>query len=276
MNKEKSIVIVSGSLTAVGAMEIDKYSRDAKIPCSIFAVDDPDLPALLDSESSNVIYRIGPKSFDLYMHKLLPLLSNTEVIDALSNVITAFDKTHSSIIMQKCDIPTPATDILDKSSDLEDLLLPIVIKVGIGNQGVGVHLISSRQELKNVVRDILKTDNSCIAQEYLKESKGKDKRLFVVGNKVVAAMERSSDSDDFRANIHLGGSAKKYIPTNLESILALKATEAHGLLYAGVDIIDSERGPLILEVNPSPGFAISRISGVDVVAKLVAELIRSK
>jgi len=89
-------------------------------------------------------------------------------------------------------------------------------------------------------------------------------------------MERSSDSDDFRANIHLGGSAKKYIPTNLESILALKATEAHGLLYAGVDIIDSERGPLILEVNPSPGFAISRISGVDVVAKLVAELIRSK
>lgn len=272
MHSNKSILVVAGSKSSVGAVEIYDFCQNKSIECSIHTLDDPSLPPLLDNNFRKAIYRIGPKSFDAYQNTLLPRLPNEDAKKGLVNVINAFDKTISAVILQNSDIAVPNTTIINASSDLENLSLPIVIKVGVGNQGAGVYLVRTMDELNNTVNELLKTSTACVAQEYVEESKGSDKRLFVIAGKVVAAMQRTANTGDFRANLHLGGSAKNYIPSELESALALRATKAHDLLYAGVDIIDSNRGPLVLEVNPSPGFAISKITGVDIISELVSKL----
>lgn len=273
MDLKKKIIIVAGSTSSIGAVEILNYCLSSGVGCEVYAVDDPLLPGLLDSQSySAIIYRIGPKSFRVYQNKLLPSLSSQDVITGIKRVMNAFDKTLSAGILSSNGIPMPETVVVDESTVLSDLELPLVLKVGVGNQGSGVFLVKSTEDLQERIAAILKTNSNCVVQEYIEESSGSDKRLFVVGGKVVTAMKRTSNSGDFRANLHLGGSAVKYIPTELEEEIAIRAARAHGLLLVGVDIIDSRRGPLVLEVNPSPGFAISKITGVDVVSELVAEI----
>ena len=110
-------------------------------------------------------------------------------------------------------------------------------------------------------------------QEFIEESKGTDKRLILVGETCIAAMRRTSQTDDFRANLHLGGAMETYAPTAQEVAYAVSATKAFNLRFAGVDIIDSRRGPLVLEINPSPGFSIQAVSSNDIAEEVIKQFI---
>jgi ribosomal protein S6--L-glutamate ligase len=130
---------------------------------------------------------------------------------------------------------------------------PLVIKLIEGTQGVGVVLAETKKAAESVVQTLMGLNANLIIQEYVKEAKGADIRCFVVGDKVVASMMRQAKPGEFRANIHRGGRAEAVKITKAEREIAVKAAKIMGLRMAGVDFIRSDRGPLVLEINSSPG-----------------------
>lgn len=152
---------------------------------------------------------------------------------------------------------------------LEKLGLPMVIKLVSGSQGKGVVLAETRKAAKSVIQALYVTGASTLLQEYIEESSGTDVRAFVVGNRVIASMERSS-SEDFRSNLHQGGTGKPARLTELEKKTAIKSSKAMGLQICGVDMLRSNRGPLVLEVNSNPGIeGIEAVTGRDVAGKII-------
>ncbi len=192
------------------------------------------------------------------------------------------DKLRAAQILAKYDVDTPKTLVSRNTSDIDDLLeqigLPVIIKLAKGTHGNGVILADTRKAAKSALQAFYlynEDGTNILLQEYIKESAGTDIRAFVVGNQVVASMQRESLDDDFRSNIHQGGSGKPIKLTNQEKKTAIKAAKAMGLHICGVDLMRSERGPLVLEVNASPGFAIEKITGRDVASKIIEYIERN-
>jgi len=263
MNHSNILTIISASQTSSGVLSLKAAAFDLHLEILVIAPDDENIIELLGT-TDRVIYRFGPKNYSKYAN-LLPLISNKPRY-ILEKSIGAFDKINTYKILSTAGIPIPKSWIVKK-----DYLYDgnsFVIKIANGNQGLGVEKINSQKDLDDFF-ETYAGDDEFLAQEFIAEAEARDKRLFVIGNKVVAAMERISLSDDFRANLHLGAAAQNYEPSLEEIEIALKSIEAFGLDYGGVDIIDSSRGPLVLEVNPSPGFGISKITGVDVAKELI-------
>jgi ribosomal protein S6--L-glutamate ligase len=152
---------------------------------------------------------------------------------------------------------------------------PVIIKVARGTHGNGVVLAETRKAAKAVMQAFYVEGVSFVVQEFVAESAGVDIRVFVVNGKVVASMLRQSLDDDFRSNIHQGGEGIVVKLTDEERKTAQKAAKAMGLPVAGVDLMRSERGPLVLEVNSSPGFGIEKVTDRNVAAKIIdyAELV---
>lgn len=155
-------------------------------------------------------------------------------------------------------LPVPNTMLCYHEELMERLVVelggfPIVLKVLEGTHGSGVLLLNDLQTAKSLVEIFHKNDQAFILQQYIAESKGVDVRAFVVGDRVVAAMERRSTTDDFRANIHRGAIGQKIDLSPSEEGMVLRATQLLGLQVAGVDFLRGKDGPLILEVNASPG-----------------------
>ena len=267
MNEKKpTIAIVSSTKTKIGAVLLYETSLRLNCDASIVIVDqDGSIESI--SAADKVIYRLGPESYDKFA-KLVGLLSGTARLE-LDRVLASFDKIKANDILSVAAIPTPKTWIVDRGYKYPGT--QFVIKIAKGNKGEGVGLINSQTDLE-VFLSRYANDNKFIVQEFIAEARSSDKRLFVVGDKVVAAMKRQSVSDDFRSNLHLGAQAKTYDPTPEEQDIAVRSLKAFGLSYAGVDIIDSNRGPLVLEVNPSPGFGISIITGVDTAGELIKNI----
>ena len=163
----------------------------------------------------------------------------------------------------------------DNPDDTQDLLAmlgppPHVIKLNEGTQGAGVMLTEKPSASRGVIEALRGLYANFLVQEFVAEAKGADLRCFVVGDRVVAAMKRQAPSGDFRSNLHRGGSAKGVRATATEQDVAIRAARALGLGVAGVDLIRSKRGPLVLEVNASPGLeGIEAASGVDVAGAVV-------
>jgi ribosomal protein S6--L-glutamate ligase len=150
---------------------------------------------------------------------------------------------------------------------------PLVVKLLEGTQGIGVVLAETKQAAESVIEAFRGLDANILVQEYIKEAGGSDIRAFVVGDLVVAAMQRTAKDGEFRSNLHRGGTAKKIKLTPEERTTAVRAAKAMGLRMAGVDLLRSNHGPLVLEVNSSPGLeGIEEASGVDVGAKIYAFL----
>jgi ribosomal protein S6--L-glutamate ligase len=267
---QNAIVIVSGTVNGPGAIALQAAARAAGCKASIVAPDDKDVTDAI-TQASHVIYRLGPKSYPLFVALLEKLRGVARV--ELNNVLRAFDKRDTFTILASASIPIPASWLI--RSDEEFAGKTFVIKIPKGNQGRGVELIHNQGEL-DAFFAAYEGETEFLAQEFISEARAKDKRLFVVGNRVIAAMQRTSTSDDFRANLHLGGEGQAYTPTNEEQTMALQSIKAFGLKYGGVDIIDSNRGPLVLEVNPSPGFGISEITGVNVTYEVIKSLVGAK
>jgi ribosomal protein S6--L-glutamate ligase len=146
---------------------------------------------------------------------------------------------------------------------------PFILKITEGTQGVGVYLIKDLLNAKRFFDHYSNSKTNVILQEFIEESKGRDIRVFTVGNKVVAAMERVAPENEFRSNIHRGGEGRLIVLTDEEKEIAVKAIHSLNLKIGGVDIIRSKRGPMILEVNSSPGLeGIEKSTKIDVASEI--------
>jgi ribosomal protein S6--L-glutamate ligase len=190
-------------------------------------------------------------------------------------VLRARDKLRCLQILAAQGIDMPITVFGDNPDDTNDVLAmlgnpPHVIKLNEGSQGTGVVLAEKRSASQSVIEAFRGLYANFLVQEFIAEAKGTDLRCFVVGKKVVAAMQREASSGDFRANLHRGGSASEAVLSAEEKRIALRAATALGLGVAGVDLLRSNRGPLLLEVNASPGLeGIEAATGVDVAGAIV-------
>ena len=196
-------------------------------------------------------------------------------------VLRARDKLRSLQILAAQGIAMPVTVFGDNPDDTDDVLAmlgepPHVIKLNEGSQGTGVVLAEKRSASQSVVEAFRGLYANFLVQEFVAEAKGCDLRCFVVGGKVVAAMQREASPGDFRANLHRGGSASAAVLSAAEKRIAVRAAGALGLGIAGVDLLRSHRGPLVLEVNASPGLeGIEAATGVDVSTCIIEHLERN-
>jgi ribosomal protein S6--L-glutamate ligase len=191
------------------------------------------------------------------------------------------DKLHTLQILSQHGFNLPLTSFANSSYDTKDLIklvesAPLVVKLLEGTKGVGVVLAETNKAAESVINAFRSLKADILVQQYIKESKGQDIRCFVVGDQVVASMERTAQEGEFRANIHLGATARAIEVSAEESEIAIKAVKALGLEVAGVDMVRSNSGAKILEVNSSPGLeGIEATTGIDVAKKMI-ELVEKK
>ncbi|MGI6611998.1 MAG: 30S ribosomal protein S6--L-glutamate ligase [Candidatus Nanosyncoccaceae bacterium] len=192
-------------------------------------------------------------------------------------IVRARDKLRSMQLLAKYGVDIPKTVVSRNNSDIDDLLeqlggTPVIIKLARGTHGNGVVLAETKKAAKSVLQAFYVMDadgTNILIQEFIEESAGVDIRIFVVGGRVVASMKRKSLTDDFRSNLHQGGTGEPIKLTDDEKKMAIRAARAMGLGIAGVDIMRSKRGPLVLEVNASPGFGIEKVTGRNVAVKMI-------
>ncbi len=190
-------------------------------------------------------------------------------------ILRARDKLHALQLLARDGIGLPTTVFGDNPDDTADLLKmlgdpPHVIKLNEGAQGQGVLLAEKRSSAQGMIEAFRGLYANFLVQEFIREARGVDLRCFVVDGKVVAAMQRKATEGDFRANLHRGGSASAVDLTAQEAEMAIHAARVMGLGVAGVDLLRSHRGPLVLEVNSSPGLeGIEAATGVDVAGAII-------
>ncbi len=184
------------------------------------------------------------------------------------------DKLRSMQILGRADVGIPKTVFARETSDVDDVIeqaggTPLIIKVARGTHGNGVVLAETKKAAQAVMQAFYVEGVNFLVQEFIEESAGEDIRAFVVGGRVVASMKRQSLDDDFRSNLHQGGEGSPVKLTDEERKIAVKAARAMGLSICGVDMMRSSRGPLVLEVNPSPGFGIEKVTDRNVAEKII-------
>lgn len=188
------------------------------------------------------------------------------------------DKVRSIQRLSHSGIPVPPSLFVDIPEEIDgcvDLLggLPVIVKLLRGTQGVGVIKVGEMDQLRSTVETLWNLGERILLQRFVAESEGRDLRLFVVGDRVVAAMERESQPGEFRSNLHRGGKGTNFRPDEELQDVALRAARCMGLGIAGVDVLLSEQGPLVLEVNSSPGLeGIEAATGRDVAKAIVKYL----
>jgi ribosomal protein S6--L-glutamate ligase len=224
-----------------------------------------------------VIPRIGA-SITLYgstVVRQFEMLNVFCVNDSVS-ISRSRDKLRSLQLLSRKGIGLPITGFAHSLDEAQDLIkmvggAPLIIKLLEGTQGIGVILVETSKAARSVLEAFLGLKVNIMVQEYIKEAGGSDIRCFVVGGKVVAAMKRQSKSpEEFRSNLHRGGTATAADITDEEREMAITAARIIGLNVAGVDIVRSEKGPLILEVNASPGLeGIEKTTGIDVAEEII-------
>ncbi len=196
-------------------------------------------------------------------------------------IARARDKLRTLQILSKKSLPFPNSAISNDSLNASKLLdkvggTPVIIKLTEGLQGKGTVLAETKQSAKSIIEAFGLTNTSLILQEFIKESIGTDVRVFILNGKVIGSMIRSSNGEDFRSNLHLGGEAKKVKLTPREREIAVKAAKEFKLNVAGIDILRSDNGPLILEVNSCPGLeGIERAMDKNI-ARLILEFVMSE
>lgn len=185
------------------------------------------------------------------------------------------DKLRCMQILAREGVGLPVTGFAHATQDIDGLIetvggAPLVIKLLEGTQGIGVVLAETYQAAKSVIEAFRGLDANILVQEYIKEAGGADLRCFVVNGKVIAAMKRQGAKGEFRSNLHRGGNAEAIKLSIEERTTAIKAAKAMGLNVAGVDLLRSNHGPVVMEVNSSPGLqGIEKATGIDVAGKII-------
>ncbi|NUN15939.1 MAG: 30S ribosomal protein S6--L-glutamate ligase [Myxococcales bacterium] len=190
------------------------------------------------------------------------------------------DKLRSLQLLSRKGIGLPVTGFAHSTKDIDGLInivggAPLVVKLLEGTQGIGVVLAETKKAAESVIAAFRELDANILVQEFIAEAGGSDIRAFVVGGKVVAAMRRQGAPGEFRSNLHRGGKATVVKLTPEERSTAVRAAKAMGLNVAGVDLLRSRHGPLVIEVNSSPGLeGIEKATGVDVAGSIIEFLER--
>jgi ribosomal protein S6--L-glutamate ligase len=185
------------------------------------------------------------------------------------------DKLRSLQLLSRKGIGLPVTVFAHRTSNPEDIVRlaggpPVVIKLLEGTQGIGVVLGETEKAAESIIQAFGGVQTNILVQEYIEEAKGEDLRCLVIGDRVVAAMKRQGREGDFRSNLHRGGAAKPVKITPQERATAIAAAKAMGLNVCGVDMLRSNHGPVVIEVNSSPGLeGVESATGVDVAGKIV-------
>lgn len=188
------------------------------------------------------------------------------------------DKLCALQLLSRQGIGLPITGFAHALDDIEDLIRmvggpPLVIKLLEGSQGIGVVLADTETAAKALIETFIGLRANILVQEYIKEAQGADLRCFVIGDRVVAAIKRQAKPGEFRSNLHRGGTASLIRITPLERSIAIRAARIMGLNVAGVDILHSQRGPLVLEVNSTPGLeGIEGITSQDIAGLMIEYL----
>lgn len=199
-----------------------------------------------------------------------------QVMNGVLPFMYAKNKIITMQMLAQHGLPIPKTIVIRSLHNFDQAIkvvggLPVVVKVPQSSMGRGVAIVESKRSLVSSVSVLMSHGASnVILQEYIEEANGSDLRIFIIGDKVLGSMERKASGGDFRSNMHQGGTGNVVKITKEESRIALKAANVLGLDVAGVDIIRSKRGPLIMEVNSSPGLAgITEVTGLDVAGAII-------
>ena len=180
------------------------------------------------------------------------------------------------------NVPFPSTGYAHSKEDFDNIIqtvggVPLIIKLVEGTEGVGVFLADNMKHAVNLLKTFQQLSTPLIVQKFIEESAGTDVRAFVIGDEIVACMKRQSKDGDFRANVALGGNAQNVILSDLEKEIALKAARAIGINVSGVDLIRSNNGPLVIEINVSPGFTgLEEITNIDVAGAIIDYAVSTK
>lgn len=197
-------------------------------------------------------------------------------------LVRSRDKLRSLQLLAKAGLGMPKTAFASNPKNIDDVLnqvggAPVVIKLLEGTQGIGVILAETRNSAKSVIEAFLDVEVNILVQEFIAEAKGADIRAFVVDGQIVGAMRRQGAEGDFRSNLHRGGTASVLELSPEEKVTAIKAVKKLGLVIAGVDMLQSKRGPLVMEVNSSPGLeGIEGATGVDIASKIIEYVERNE
>jgi ribosomal protein S6--L-glutamate ligase len=244
----------------------------------------------LDAETPEIHYRGGRilNDFDAVIPRIRPSITFygcalTRHFEALKvfclnssmAISQSRDKLYSLQLLLNSGIDIPTTGFANSPLDTNELIKmvggpPLIVKLLEGTQGKGVVLAETKKAAESVINAFKSLNANILVQEFIKEANGKDLRLFVIDGKVTAAIQREALPGEFRANIHLGGTASVIKATTEEKKIAIKAAKAMGLKVAGVDIIRSSKGPLLLEVNSSPGLeGIEGATNKDIAGEMI-------
>lgn len=223
-----------------------------------------------------IIPRIGA-SVTFYGTAVVRQFEMKKVFSALDSlaITRSRDKLRSLQILSRSGVKMPKTAFTNYSKDENKILshigdAPVVIKLLEGTQGLGVVLAETNKAAKSVVEAFESLKTRVILQEFIEEAGGADIRAFVVDGQVVGAMKRQGKEGEFRSNLHRGGNANIIKLSRAEKATALKAAKCMGLAIAGVDMLESRRGPMVLEVNSSPGLeGIETATGIDIAGKII-------
>ncbi|MEZ5921274.1 MAG: 30S ribosomal protein S6--L-glutamate ligase [Parvularculaceae bacterium] len=190
-------------------------------------------------------------------------------------ITRARDKLRSMQLLARQGIGLPVTVFAHKTSNAEEVInlvggAPVVIKLLEGTQGIGVVLGETQKAAESIIQAFGGVNTNILVQEFIKEAGGEDLRCLVVGGRVVAAMLRKGKEGDFRSNLHRGGTSASVKITPLERSTAISAAKAMGLNVCGVDLLRSNHGPVVMEVNSSPGLeGIEKATGIDVAGEII-------
>jgi ribosomal protein S6--L-glutamate ligase len=230
-----------------------------------------------------VIPRIGA-SVTFYGAAVVRQFEQMHVFSTVESqaLVRSRDKLRSLQLMAKAGIGMPKTAFAASPKDIDNVIklvggAPVVIKLLEGTQGIGVILAETHNSAKSVIEAFLGVDVNILVQEFIPEAKGADVRAFIVDGQIVGAMRRQGAEGDFRSNLHRGGKASLIQLSPEEKATAIKAVKKLGLAIAGVDMLQSERGPLVMEVNSSPGLeGIEAATGVDIAGKIIEYIERNE
>lgn len=202
-------------------------------------------------------------------------LADVFTVNSSQAISRSRDKLRSMQLLSRAGVGLPTTSFAHSTQDIDGILEvvggpPVVVKLLEGTQGLGVVLAETRKAAESVIGAFRQLDVNILVQEYIEEADGADIRAFVVGGKVVAAMKRQGAEGEFRSNLHRGGTSEVVELTPNQNAAAIRAAKTMELNVAGVDLIQSKEGPMILEVNSSPGLeGIEGVSDVDIADSII-------
>lgn len=230
-----------------------------------------------------VIPRIGA-SATFYGTAVVRQFEMMKIFTAVESqaLVRSRDKLRSLQLMARAKLGMPKTAFASNAGDIDNMIqqvggAPVVIKLLEGTQGIGVILAETHKVAKSVIESFLSLEANILVQEFIKEAGGADVRAFVVDGQIVGAMKRQASEGEFRSNLHRGGKATLVNLSSEEKAIAIKAAKTLGLAIAGVDMLQSNRGPLIMEVNSSPGLeGIEGATKVDIAGKIIEYVERNE